>query len=173
MSVVAAKVYNDKIVMAADSIIVKGCSKRNTGFAKIAEINDMIIGSVGAAEETSLMWHYMQTHKPASCLDKDILTFVVEFIQWKRNLVGNGDIDNTYLLIYQGHLFYIQNMFVYEVSDYSAIGAGEDFANAALYLGHEPKEAVKVACELSCYVCEPIVEYSMNKNKVDFLCPSS
>jgi len=33
MSVVAAKVYPDKIVVAADSIIVKGWSKRNSGFS--------------------------------------------------------------------------------------------------------------------------------------------
>lgn len=66
MSVVAAKVYNDKIVMAADSILVKGYSKRNTNFAKIAEINGMILGGTGIAQEISLMWHYMQTHKPAS-----------------------------------------------------------------------------------------------------------
>jgi hypothetical protein len=56
-------------------------------------------------------------------------------------------------------------MFVHEVFDFISIGAGEDFANAALYLGHTPKEAVKVACELSCYVCEPIKEFQMSKEK--------
>lgn len=165
MSVVAAKVYNDKIVMAADSILVKGYSKRNSNFAKIAEINGMILGGTGMAQETSLMWHYMQTHKPASHSEKDVLAFVIEFAQWKNSMIGNSNIENIYLLAYQGHLFEIEYMFVHEVSDYIAIGAGEDYANAALYLGHEPREAVKVACELSCYVCEPIVEYSMSKNK--------
>ena len=58
-------------------------------------------------------------------------------------------------------------MFVHEISDYIAIGAGEQFANAALYLGHTPKEAVKVACDLSCYVSEPIIEYSMRKEMSD------
>jgi hypothetical protein len=78
--------------------------------------------------------------------------------------MGSGsNIENVYLLIYDGHLFEIDRMFVHEVSDYIAIGAGEDFANAALYLGHTPQEAVKVACDLSCYVCEPIVEYKMTK----------
>lgn len=163
MSVVAAKVYEKEIIMAADSIIVKGWSKRNSNFAKIAEINDMILGGCGSAQEISLMWHYMQTHKPASATDKDVLTFIIEFAQWKNNMGDGSRIENEYLFAYQGHLFEIQNMLVHEVFDYVAVGAGEDFANAALYLGHTPQEAVKVACDLSCYVCEPIVEYKMAK----------
>ena len=165
MSVVAAKVYDDKVAMAADSILVKGWSKRNSNFAKIAEINGMILGGTGSAQEISMMWHYMQTHKPASPTEKDVLTFIIEFAQWKNGMGAGSDINNSYLLIYQGHLFEIEYMFVHEVFDYIAIGAGEDFANAALYLGHTPKEAVKVACELSCYVSEPIKEFQMVKEK--------
>lgn len=57
----------------------------------------------------------------------------------------------------------IANMFVREIKDYYAIGAGEDFATAALYLGHTPKEAVKTACDISCFVAEPIVVKEMVK----------
>ena len=56
MSVVAAKVYeNGTIRVAADSIIVSGWSKRTSNFGKLEQINGMIIGSVGAAYEASLM----------------------------------------------------------------------------------------------------------------------
>lgn len=165
MSVIAAKVYNDKVVMAADSIIVTGWSKRNNNFSKIVEINNMIVGSTGYCTECSIMWHYMQTHKPASNLESDILTFMVEFAKWKRDITGDNNVENSYLMIYQGHLFEINGLFVHEISDYVAIGAGDDFATAALHLGHTPYEAVKVACDLSCVVCEPIIEYSMAKNK--------
>lgn len=163
MSVIAAKVDEKEIVMAADSIVVKGWSKRNSNFAKIAEINGMIVGGTGTAQELSVMWHYMRTHQPASATEKDVLTFIVEFAQWKNNMGSGSNVDNTYLLIYDGHLFEIEHMFVHEIFDYIAVGAGEDFANAALYLGHTPREAVNVACELSCYVCEPIIEYRMSK----------
>ena len=54
-------------------------------------------------------------------------------------------------------------MYVNEINEYAAIGAGEDFALAALYLGHSAKEAVKTACELSAFVAEPIVEFEMEK----------
>lgn len=164
MSVVAARVYKDKIVMAADSIVVRGWSKRTDhDIVKINEINGMIVGSTGYAQELSLMWQYMATHKPATATEKDVLAFVVEFSRWKRELIGNGSVDNTYLMAYDGHLFQIEDMLVYEVSEWSAVGAGEDFANAVLYLGNSPRDAVKVACELSCFVAEPIIEYSMQK----------
>ena len=163
MSVVAAKIYNNKIYMAADSILVYGSSKSTNGnFAKINYINDMIVGGCGYAEEISLLWHYMRTHKPESATEKDILDYFVEFSKWKKDYSGNGSITNTYLLAYQGHLFEVEHMFVYEIKDYVAIGAGMDFANAALYLGHSPKKAVKVACELSCYVAEPVIQYEMD-----------
>lgn len=164
MSVVAAKVYRDKIVMAADSIVVRGWSKRTDhDIVKINEINGMIVGSAGYAQELSLMWQYMTTHKPATATEKDVLTFVVEFSKWKRDLIGSGSVDNTYLMAYDGHLFQIEDMLVYEVNEWSAVGAGEDFANAVLYMGNSPRDAVKVACELSCLVAEPIIEYSMQK----------
>lgn len=35
-----------------------------------------------------------------------------------------------------------------------SFGGSKDYADAALHLRHEPN-----------YVCEPILEYSMNKNK--------
>jgi hypothetical protein len=54
-------------------------------------------------------------------------------------------------------------MFINEIKDFAAVGAGEDFANAALYLGHSPEEAVKVACELCCFVSEPIIKYKMKR----------
>ena len=166
MSVVAARVYSDRIVMAADTIIVHGWSKQpNQDFVKINEINGMIVGGTGYAQELSLMWQYMATHKPAAPTEKDVLAFVVEFSRWKRDLIGNGNIDNAYLMAYDGYLFQIESMFVYEVHEYSAVGAGEDFSNAAMYLGHTPNEAVQVACALSCMVSEPIIEYTMQKQR--------
>ena len=164
MSVIAGKVYNDKIVVAADSIVVKGWSKRTGNFAKLLEINDMIIGGTGSAEELSLFFRFAQTHKPESATEKDVLAFATEFANWKQtNYNNNSFLKNMYLIAYDGHLFEIANMFINEVKDFAAIGAGEDFANAALYLDHSPEDAVKVACELCCYVSEPIVKYKMKR----------
>lgn len=165
MSVVAVKIYDDKIQIAADSIVCSGCTNINHAkkFSKLVEINDMIIGTVGTANEGSLMWLYMNTHKPNGSTEKDILEFVAEFSSWKTKYNDNNQINNSYILIYQNKVFSISGLFVTEIESYLAIGAGEDYALAALYLGHSPKEAVKVACDLCCYVAEPIIEIEKKK----------
>ena len=160
MSVVAVKVYKDTIQIAADSIMTDGNSKRtDSTFSKLVKVNNIIIGSIGSAEEASLMTHYADTHKPLTASEKDMLTFMIEFSKWKSDIGIGSDINNSYIIVYDSKAFYIHGMLVYEVDNYEAIGAGMDFANAAMYLGHTPKEAVKVACELSCWVAEPIVEF--------------
>lgn len=160
MSVVAVKVFDDRIEIAADSILCNGWSKKtDNNFNKIEKVNDMIIGSVGGAQESSLLFNYAQTHKPASATSKDVLNFIVEFARWKNELVGNSCVNNSYIIVYDKKVFEIERMLVFEIHNYTAIGAGMDFSNAALYLGHSPKEAVKVSCELSCVVAEPIIEY--------------
>lgn len=162
MSVVCAKKYKDKIVMCADSIVVCGWSKTTNGdFSKMKNINGMILGGCGNADEMSVMWHYMRTHKPPDNTDKSVLEFIVEFSKWKNDMGMGSCLNNIYLLAYQGKLFRISGMFVHEVKDFCAIGAGEDFSNAVMHLGHTPREAVKVACELSCMVSEPILEEIM------------
>ena len=162
MSVVCAKVFKDKIVIAADSIVVSGWTKdTKQDFIKLKKINDMIIGGSGYCEEQSIMWHYMKTHRPNDNSEKSVLDFMVEFAKWKDEYSGNKTVQNNYILAFDGKLFFIEGLFVKEVNDFCAIGAGRDFALAALHLGHPPKEATKVACELSCFVAEPIIEEEM------------
>lgn len=169
MSVVCAKVYKDEIVLAADSILVRGWSSKTTEhtFSKLNKVNGIIIGSCGFAQEHSLMTHYMETHKPKNATTKAILDFMVEFTKWKKDYETSAEIKNCYIIAFDGKCFEVSCLFVTEIETYSAIGAGEDFAMAALYLGHSPKEAVKVACDLSCFVAEPIIEEKMRINSKD------
>ena len=160
MSVVAVRVNKDKIEFAADSICIWGYTKRNN-FAKLTEINQMIIGGVGEAEENNLLFVFAQTHSPLDNTEKAIRDFFFEFGKWKSELHLDFESKNNYLFGYKGKAFQIANLFVQEVKDYAAIGAGQDYALSALYLEHSAKEAVKVACELSCYVSEPIITLSM------------
>lgn len=167
MSVIVGKVYEDKIVMAADSQVTESYHTKSTSqdFTKLKEINNMIIGTSGACSEASLLYYFMETHMPASEKEKDIHSFFIEFIDYKNRFFKENDLNkNCYLLVFKGHLFAIHyDCFVKEIKDFTAIGCGRDFALAALHLGHSPKEAVKVACELDCYVAEPIIEYVVNK----------
>ena len=111
------------------------------------------------------MWLYAKNHRPASATERDILDFFMEFAEWKRNRTGNSSLENSYLLAFENKAFHIQHYLVLEVDKYSAIGAGADYALAALYLDKTAPEAVKVACDLSCYVAEPITTYIMEKEK--------
>lgn len=157
MSVVCVKVYKDKIIFAADSICVRGYTKTTKDFSKLEEINGMIIGGVGFAEETNLLFMYAQTHKPLFASEKGLSDFIFEFYKWKSELNIGFSSQNSYIIGYEDKAFYVENMLVKEITDYQAIGAGMEYALAVLWLGHTPKEAVKVACELCCYVAEPIV----------------
>lgn len=167
MSVVAVKVDDEKIEVAADSICVRGWqSMRTDQMCKLMDINQMIIGGVGLAQDNSLMFRFAQTHRPESSTEKDILAFMVEFIAWRKTYSSSA-LENSYILVCDNRAWRIDEMLICEVTNYDAIGAGRDFANAAMYLGHSAQEAVKVSCELSCYVAEPIVHFTLFKKDAE------
>ena len=164
MSVVAVRVYDKEIIMSADSIITKNGDKTPVGRGKIFEVNVMLIGSSGYASEGIHMSLFAENHTPLSMDDRELTKYMYEFSEWKAKEFGvEKKLNNSYLIAYKGKVFFCENEYVGEVKDYFAIGAGENYANAALYLGHSPAEAVKVACALSCYVDEPIITKSITK----------
>ena len=162
MSIVACRVYEDRITIASDSIVVYEDTQRksdmgNDEFCKLTRINGMIIGSVGTCEEGMLFQLYCSTRKPKSPTVDDVMAFVVEFAQWKKKMTElSYSLDNKHILIFNKTAFYIERFFVDCIRDYRAIGAGKDFALSALYLGHTVREAVEAACELSIYCERPI-----------------
>lgn len=165
MSVVAVKKTDKKIKIAADSISVCGWTRMEKTIkkAKLFKVNDIIAGGVGLASENLLLENFCLTHKPHEATEREVLNFFVEFNNYLKDL-GLSKYTNAFILCYQGKAFLIyEDLYVNEVNEYAAIGAGEDFALAALYLGHSAKEAVKVACELSAFVAEPIIEFEMEK----------
>ena len=164
MSVVAVKVYDKEIIMSADSIIVHGDDKTPVGRGKIFEVNGMLIGTCGYASEGVHMALFAENHTPLTMDEREITKWMYEFVMWRAKEFGvdpKAEYFNSYLIAYKGKAFYCNAGYVGEVTDYFAIGAGQHYARAALYLGHSPSEAVKVACALSCYVDEPIVTKSI------------
>lgn len=166
MSVIVAKVYEDRIEVAADSICVRGWSKVHGDqdkHVKMLKYNGMILGGCGSCEETNLFFHYMKTHTIEKMDYQNVLEFVLEFKRWKDEYTGDKDFDNRYILAYKGKCFCIKGLYVYEVNDSTAIGAGEDYARGALYMGATPEQAVKAACALCVYVCEPVITESIKR----------
>lgn len=166
MSVVACRVLNDRIEIAADSITVRGWSQtrnENYKYAKLTQINGITLGGVGKSEESALMQIFLETHTPKSATRDDLITLLSEFANWKRVRINNGALDNDFIFVVDGRAFVTINYLVQEVSTYAAVGAGADYALAALYLGHSPEKAVETACELSIYCEKPIVKFVVKK----------
>lgn len=163
MSVIAVKIYDNQIVMSADTITVRGQDKTPVGKGKLFSINNMLIGSSGYASEGVFMSLFAENHKPFDATERDIAQFMAEFAAFKSGLTGDSSLENSYLLAYKGKVFYFNQSYIGEVKDFYAIGVGQDYADAALYLGHTPQEAVKVACALCCYVAEPIETVTMGR----------
>lgn len=167
MSVVAARIYENKIVMASDSIIIAGWSRTDQEHfksVKMCKTNGMLVGSCGYLQEGSMFQVFCSNHKPSEAKMKNVIEFMIEFKKWVKELSLNSDdeakkmLENQYMLAFDSTLWVIDGVNVNQVKDFYAIGAGEDFALAAMHLGHTPFEAVKLACEMSCYVTEPILE---------------
>jgi hypothetical protein len=86
-----------------------------------------------------------------------------EFQDWMNKKIGEVKINNHYILVFEGKVFLMEGFYVKEVTDYTAIGAGMDFALAALYLGNSVKESIKAACHLSVLCEEPINIFEIEK----------
>ena len=159
MSIVCCRICDGKIEMASDSISVRHFTQgkgSNIKDVKLVKINDMIIGTVGTAEEGNLFFQYCSTRKPRAANEQDIMIFLAEFSGWKKKLIDNNKVDNSYIMVMDKKAFAIDGFLVQEILQYEAIGAGMDYALAAMYLGHDVKKAVEVACELSVWCEKPI-----------------
>lgn len=166
MSVICCRIQPDAIHIAADSIGIRGRTqnKDDNKHSKLAMVNGMIIGGVGTAQENSLLQLYCSTRRPASSREVDILIFISEFATWKKEKISVYEIKNTYFLLVEGKAFTIEHFFIEEILTYNSIGAGMDFALAALYMGHGVEDAVKTACHLSIACEAPIKMFSMPRN---------
>ena len=156
MSVVAVKVTKNKIIIGADSILVSGYTQEKDKLAKLNKVNGMVIGDVGDAQEGALFLLFCKTRKPSEASVGGLVEFMSEFQDWLYKKTGETKLSNEYILIIEKKAFMMEGFFIKEVTDYTSIGAGMDFALSALYLGKSVKYSIKVACHLSVYCEEPI-----------------
>ena len=166
MSVVCCKINETSIDIASDSIIVRGWTqnKSDNKFSKLFKVNELVIGAVGAAEEASLLHIFSKTHKPKASDEEGILEFLSEFLDWKKKKADSYKLENSYIIVFGGKAYHIHNFFINEILKYEAIGAGEEYALSALYLGHTVEKAVQTACELSIYCELPLVKFREPKH---------
>lgn len=156
MSVVAVRVEKDKITIGADSILVSGYTQEKDKMAKLFQNEWMVVGDVGEAQEGALFQIFSKTRKPREASVEAMTEYLFDFFSWKREKTDSDKLENSYIIIFNKKAFLIEGFYVKEVTDYAAIGAGMDFALAALYLGSSVQDAIKTACHLSILCEEPI-----------------
>jgi ATP-dependent protease HslVU (ClpYQ) peptidase subunit len=116
----------------------------------------MIIGDVGDAQEGALFLIFCKTRKPREASVEALVEFMSDFQDWLGKKIDNTTLENQYIIVLEKKAFMLEGFFIKEITDYTAIGAGMDYALAALYLGNSVKESIKAACHLSIYCEEPI-----------------
>jgi len=156
MSVVAVRVEKDKITIGADSILVSGYTQEKDKMAKLFQNEWMVVGDVGEAQEGALFQIFSKTRKPRESSVDAMTEYLFDFFSWKREKTDSDSLENSYIIIFNKKAFLIEGFYVKEVMDYAAIGAGMDFALAALYLGSSVQDAIKTACHLSILCEEPV-----------------
>lgn len=156
MSVVAVRVEKNKITIGADSILVNGHTQEKDKMAKIFQNEWAVVGDVGEAQEGALFQIYTKTRRPRESSAEGITEFLFEFYQWKKEKTESTELTNDYIIVFEGKAFLVEGFYVKEVKDYMAIGAGMDFALAALYMGSSVQDAIKTACHLSILCEEPV-----------------
>lgn len=159
MSVVCCRINDGNIEIASDSISIRGYTQskgHNIAVPKLTKHDDFVYGSVGFAEEHALFGHYLLTHKFADFTENELTKTMVSFANWKQKEIQKHDIENSYIFVKKSKAFSVSNFLISPILKFEAIGAGRDFALAALYLGHSAVESAKVACELSIFCEEPI-----------------
>ena len=168
MSVIACRVSQNSFEIAADSITVRGYTQtkgQTSTHSKLYEANDLVVGSVGYAEENSLFRLFVETHRPAQANEYSLLEFMAEFSDWKKKRTDKANIDNSYMIGFSGLVYTVESWHVERIKSYMAIGAGMNFALAALYLGNTAKKAVETAIELSIYCEAPILVIKKSAQK--------
>lgn len=162
MSVVALKVYKDKIVIGADSQSTSYWHNKNSTNKIYKIADDFVIGGVGYTSHNQMMSLFCETNKPADCRKRDILEFIVQFNEWMKKKDSDFQPYNDFLMVFCDKAFWItSDLLVQEIKDYCAIGSGLEYAKAGLYLGKSVKDSIKIACDLTIYCGEPIEVYEV------------
>src|SRR6056300_634267 len=102
MSVVAVRVKKNKIVIGADSILVSGWTQEKDKLAKLNEVNGMVIGDVGDAQEGALFLIFCKTRKPREASVDALVEFMSEFQDWLNNKIGEVKLENQYVIVLEG-----------------------------------------------------------------------
>ena len=81
-------------------------------------------------------------------------------MDYKHKKTDKKGLENDYIIVYEGKAFAMHfDLHVHRIKSYYSIGAGRAIGDAAMYLGHGPKKAIEVACDISLYCHLPVKSF--------------
>lgn len=173
MTVLVVKNYKNRIELCADSGVFYGYSgSKEENSTKIFQVNNITFMSTGYVSEKNFLELFCSTRKPESNKVLDILRFFSDFRKWmisEFNCCFEKDeiIKNNYFFYFDGIIYRItSNLTIKEIKEgeFDSDGAGYREARTALYLGHSPKEAVRICIKLNCWTAGKVQEKTIYKN---------
>ncbi len=159
MSVVVVRKNGSNIAIGADSIRISGWgTQEKDKLAKLFRVSkDLVLGAVGRSDVTALFREFLTNHLPKSNTEYGWTALISDFSDYLNNLKNAPKLETSaFIVVYKQKVFLLEGYFIREIPDYCAIGAGMDYALAALYLGANVKKAIETACHLSIWCEKPV-----------------
>lgn len=163
MSVIATKIYENRIEIASDSLVTIYNEFQDKRVKLFKLSNGIIMGGSGYMKDLFLFQLYLSKLNEREFLnpkEEDVLEIYGEFIEFAKSKSDNSYEDKSeYLLVLGKKVFHIIGYYIKQVTDFDAIGSGMFYAMATLHLGYSVEKACQVACDFNPYCGEPIVKY--------------
>lgn len=162
MTIIVAKKYKDKIVVASDKQVTHDWHMKSP-FSKIIKIDNMIIGGAGAGAGCQMMQLFCLENKLKSCGETDVLMFFKKFISYATEFDKEYRKDsNDWLIAFNEEILKVSSgVFIYKDLEVASIGSGSEIALGAVHAGFEPVEAVRLASKLTVYCGEGVDSYEI------------
>lgn len=157
MTVIAVDVRGKEIVIGADSQVTSGWHMRVDDPPKLfTGPTGVTIAVTGYAEAGALLRLYVENNRPRESTEYSITEFVTDFRKWANSKANDPSLDMSFFMVFDGKAFAVRDYYITEITGFAAMGAGMEYAEAALYLGQSVRKAIQAACHLSTACNEPI-----------------
>lgn len=173
MSVVAVKRYDDKIVIASDSICMRGTQKiQMCKLVKSDKHKHLVAGFVGEGRFVEFGKDYVKNVVPKGNEFKDITAYIDGLIDMIQEFFGLENAVEIYegfsiILVFNDRIWSADMGCIAEVPEgHYSIGAAMIETDTLMHIGKSPKEAIEIATEINTAIALPVHEEVIMLNEV-------
>ena len=176
MTTIIARQFDDRVVIAADSLVTANRKYSHPRMAKITERNQYLIAGSGESAAADIAQHIWFPPKPNVEDKKDLYHFVISKVVpslkqcFKDNDYKWEDKDDeepkfAFLIAIGGEVFDIADDFAVcmDADGLYGIGSGSSLALGALKAGASMAEALAIAADKDPYTAAPFIYFEQEK----------